>query len=193
MKITNKFNKYFVAAAVGLSLTATVANADQYKIDLSHSFIEFSTLHLGYSALNGRFNDFGGSFEYSADGSGDMNVNVDIKTDSLDTNWAARDKHLRGADFFDVAKFPTAKFMSTSVSKDGEKISIKGDLTLHGVTKAVELTGKLIGEGKDPWGGYRAGFTATTTINRQDYGVKMNLGPKSDMIDITLSVEGIKK
>lgn len=181
-------------AAGALLLTAGSALAETYKFDKEgqHAFIEFRVQHLGYSWVYGTFKDFDGSFTYDAKDPSKDKVEVVIKTDSVDTNHAERDKHLRSADFLNAAKFPEAKFVSTEVKKQGDKYLITGDFTFNGVTKPITLDAKLMGEGKDPWGGYRAGFEATGNFKMKDFEVKSDLGPKSQEVELTISVEGVK-
>lgn len=170
--------------------------ADDYAIDKkgAHAFIQFKISHLGYSWLWGRFNDFDGSFSYDEKNKSASKIAVTVKTNSVDSNHAERDKHLRSDEFLDVEKFPEAKFVSTSYveGKDG-KAKLKGNLTLHGVTKEVEVDVKQIGAGKDPWGGYRRGFEGQTRIALKDFGITKNLGPASAELDLIFSFEGIKK
>lgn len=179
------------ALSVGLLGATLSAQAADYAFDKegAHQFIQFRVQHLGYSWLYGRFNDFDGTFSYDADKPNDSKVSVKIDTSSVDSNHAERDKHLRSDDFLNVDKFPEAKFESTSF--DGK--TLVGDLTLMGVTKSVEIDVENIGEGKDPWGGYRAGFEGTTKFAMADFGVKKSLGPKSAIVEMTLSVEGKRK
>jgi polyisoprenoid-binding protein YceI len=119
---------------------------------------------------------------------------VDIKPASVDSNHAERDKHLRGEEFLYVDKYPTAKFVSTSYEEQGEgKGVLKGDLTLRGVTKPVEIGVEHIGHGKDPWGGYRRGFYGTTEIALADFGIPFDLGPASKTVQLELSIEGIRQ
>lgn len=120
-------------------------------------------------------------------------MNVTINTNSLDTNHAERDKHLRSAEFLNVAKFPQATFASTEVKKDGEDLDITGNLTLNGVTKPVTLEAKLIGQGDDPWGGKRAGFEASGKIRLKDFNITTDLGPASQEVDLIISVEGVQQ
>ncbi|CAH0992378.1 Protein YceI [Sinobacterium norvegicum] len=170
--------------------------ADSYKIDTegAHASVEFKIKHLGYSWLVGRFNTFDGEFNYDAATPGDATVNVTIDTTSIDSNHAERDKHLRGKDFLNVAKFPKAEFNSQSFTDLGDgKATLIGELTLHGVTKAVTIDVVKIGEGQDPWGGYRLGFEGTTSIALKDFGIDYNLGPASTHVELTLNVEGIKQ
>ncbi len=178
-----------------LLASAATASAADYKIDKQgqHAFVQFRIQHLGYSWLYGTFRDFDGSFTFDeADPSKDK-VNVTINTNSVDTNHAERDKHLRSAEFLNVAKFAQATFVSTAVKKDGDELDITGNLTLNGVTKPVTLEAKKLGEGKDPWGGYRAGFEAETTIALKDFNIKTDLGPASQDVQLMISVEGIRQ
>jgi polyisoprenoid-binding protein YceI len=178
-----------------LLASAATASAADYKIDKQgqHAFVQFRIQHLGYSWLYGTFRDFDGSFTFDeADPSKDK-VNVTINTNSVDTNHAERDKHLRSAEFLNVAKFAQATFVSTGVKKDGDELDITGNLTLNGVTKQVTLEAKKLGEGKDPWGGYRAGFEAETKIALKDFNIKTDLGPASQDVQLMISVEGIRQ
>jgi polyisoprenoid-binding protein YceI len=186
---------------LALSLTAVLAVsgntfADDYAIDKegAHASIQFKISHLGYSWLWGRFNDFDGTFSYDEKDKAASKIAVTVKTKSVDSNHAERDKHLRGEDFLDVDKFPEAKFVSTSYTEGSEgKAVLKGNLTLHGVTKEVELDVTQIGAGKDPWGGYRRGFEGQVRIALKDYGITKDLGPASAELDLIISFEGIKQ
>ena len=173
-----------------------VRAAETYKMDTkgSHAFIQFKIQHLGFSWLLGRFNTFEGEFVLDDTNVENSNVSVNIDVASVDSNHAERDKHLRGPDFFDVSKFPKASFVSTKIEKTGEKTAkITGDFTLKGITKPLTLDAKYVGGGKDPWGGYRQGFEATTQFKLKDFGIDYNLGPASEVVDIYISVEGIKQ
>ena len=179
-----------------LAVSSTLVSAADYEIDTKgmHAFVQFRIQHLGYSWLHGRFEEFTGSFSYDADNPGASKASVVIKADSLDTNHAERDKHLRSDDFLNVDKYPEIRFESTKYQADGAMQGmLYGNLTLHGTTKPIAIQVTKIGEGKDPWGGYRAGFEGTTEINRSEFGVDKNLGPSSEKVEITLSIEGIRK
>lgn len=180
----------------GLAMGSTAVMADDYVIDTkgAHASIKFRVQHLGYSWLYGRFNDFSGNFSYDEKQPDKASVEVAIKTSSVDSNHAERDKHLRDEDFLHVSKYPEAKFVSTGFTqgKDGNGV-LKGNLTLRGVTKPVEIDVQFIGAGDDPWGGYRRGFEGTTRFAMADFGIMKNLGPKSKDVEMTLSIEGIKK
>ncbi|QQD18032.1 YceI family protein [Spongiibacter nanhainus] len=178
-----------------LGLAAPLHAAD-YTIDTkgAHAFIQFRIKHLGYSWLYGRFNDFEGDFSYDPDKPEASSVKVKIDVASIDSNHAERDKHLRGDDFLDVEKYPTATFVSTSFTPTGEDTAeLKGELTLRGVTKPITIAVTEIGAGKDPWGGYRQGFTGKTEFALKDFGIDYDLGPASRTVELILDVEGIAK
>lgn len=188
----------FALSVVALTITGVAPNravAADYDIDIPgmHAAIQFRILHLGYSVLTGRFNDFGGTFTWDKDNPGASSINVTIKTASIDSNHAERDKHLRETDFLNVEKYPEATFVSTRYNGDASGGLLEGILTLHGVSKPIVITMKYIGEGDDPWGGYRAGFEGHVTILRSDFGMTYNLGPKSDEMDLDLYIEGVRK
>jgi polyisoprenoid-binding protein YceI len=170
-----------------------------WNIDLPHSAIHFSARHMVVSKTRGRFAKFSGAIQFDPKELSKGTVNVEIDPASVDTGDAQRDGHLRSGDFFEVEKFPKASFKSTSVVEKGEgKLQITGDLTLHGVTKSVTLDASYEGSGKDPWGGERSGFTATTTINRTDFGVSFNKALDTggllvgEKIELQLEVEAVK-
>jgi polyisoprenoid-binding protein YceI len=183
-----------IALSVSLSLTLPVlAQAASYTIDPSHSFVKFETSHLGVSKLSGRFNKIVGKLMFDpAAGDGSQSVEVSIDTNSLDTNWADRDKHLRSGDFFNVEKFTNATFKSTKFSGDASGGTLTGPLTFLGVSKNIEFPITKIGEGKDPWGGYRVGFEGIYKMTRKDFGMDFNLGPAAELVDVTLQIEAIK-
>lgn len=186
----------FVLLVAALLLAAPHARADHYVIDTkkAHAFIQFKISHLGYSWLLGRFNTFEGSFSYDEADPSAASVKVSIDPASVDTNHAERDKHLRGKDFLDVKKYPEAGFMSTSFEPKGDgKALLKGDFTLHGVTRPIEIEVREIGAGNDPWGGYRRGFEGRTSFALKDYGIDYNLGPASRDVELFLSIEGIRQ
>ncbi|MGK4343522.1 YceI family protein [Ectopseudomonas oleovorans] len=184
------------ALVLGSALMGGQAMAADYAIDKQgqHAFVNFKISHLGYSWLYGTFKDFDGTFSYDAANPEASKVNVTLKTASVDTNHAERDKHLRSAEFLNVSKHDTATFESTSVKSTGEgSADVTGNLTLNGVTKPVVIAAKFIGEGQDPWGGYRAGFEGTTTLTLKDFDISMDLGPASQTVELIISVEGIRK
>ncbi|WP_432474433.1 YceI family protein [Amphritea sp. HPY] len=189
--------KSLIAGAVLAGATlSTSAMAADYIVDTkgAHASINFKVSHLGYSWLEGRFDQFDGQFSYDESKPEASTVSINIDPASVSTNHAERDKHIRSDDFLDVAKYPSASFKSTGFKPNGNGgATLSGELTLHGVTKPVELAVSKIGEGKDPWGGYRAGFTGTTEFKMKDFGITKNLGPASETVYMTLHVEGIKQ
>ena len=180
-------------AALLIGLSGNL-HATEYKIDTAgaHAFIQFKIKHLGYSWLHGRFDDFEGRFSYDPKKPEDSDVTVVIDTASVNSNHAERDKHLRGKDFLHVEKYPQARFESTAfIPKGNGKAELKGQLTLHGVTREISIDVTEIGGGKDPWGGYRQGFTGTTEFALKDFGIDFDLGPASRTVQMTLDIEGI--
>ncbi len=170
------------------------ALAERFVLDPTHSFIQFSISHLGFSLLQGRFNQMEGEFFYDENQPEASKISVQVKTASVDSNHAERDKHIRNEDFLNVDKYPTASFASQSFKPlaDG-KSQLTGELTLHGVTRPVVVDVVFIGAGEDPWGGHRRGYQGTTTIKRSDYNMSYDLGPMADSMVLDFFIEGIRK
>jgi polyisoprenoid-binding protein YceI len=191
--------KRWMSLAAALLICAAPAWAATYEIDKDHSAVSFKIRHL-FSNVPGNFNDFGGRFTYEPGKPETWQVDATIQTASIDTNNAKRDEHLRTADFFDAAAHPTITFKSAKVT-DVTQTSAKlhGVLNMHGVEKPVVLDVTIHGEGKDPWGNVRAGFTATTKLNRKDFGIVWNKALETgevllgDEIDILIEIEGLRK
>lgn len=195
MKLASALKTVGITAAL---LVSSLAQAENYVIDTKgmHASILFKVKHLGYSWLAGRFDKFDGTFEYDPAHPEKSKVKVHIDVSSLDTNHAERDKHLRSPRFFDTNKFPDASFESTSIEEKADgKAVVKGNFTLRGVTKAVVIDAEMIGTGRDPWGGYRRGFTGTTTLHLSEYNMQESnmLGPVSENVEVTLNIEGVRK
>ncbi|RUO79874.1 hypothetical protein CWI84_07895 [Idiomarina tyrosinivorans] len=189
--------KTLLATALVLSATLLApAQAADYKVDTEgqHAFIQFKIQHLGYSWLLGEFTQFSGNFSYDEANPEAAKVMMTIDTGSIDSNHAERDKHLRSDDFLYVEKYPQAKFVSTAYMPNGDGTgTLKGDLTLRGVTKSISIDVNEVGAGPDPWGGYRRGFEGTTTLTLADYGIDYNLGPAAKTVDMYLSIEGVRQ
>lgn len=162
--------------AVAALAVAMPAEAKKFTIDADHTTVTFRVRHL-FTSVEGRFNKFDGTIAFDADDPSGATVSGAIEAASIDTNLAERDKHLRSEDFFYVEKYPKITFESTKVtdvSADKKSGKIAGKLTIRGVEKDIVLDAKFLGEGKDSYGNYKAGFSGTTTINRKDFGLKWN-------------------
>lgn len=187
------YTKLLISTALALTIgTATYAETYVIDSDGAHASVNFEASHLGFSVLTGRFDTFSGNFEYDAANPAAGSVNVEIGMVSVNSNLAKRDNHLRSADFFDVDNHPKGRFVSTGITVTGDKTAvITGDLTMRGITNSVDLDTIFIGEGDDPWGGYRAGFTGSTTIQLKDYGMGGVIGNAA--IKIIVHAEGIRQ
>ena len=193
-RIIASISTIIALALPALSLAAT------WNIDPDHSNIGFKVRHLMVSNVKGSFDKNSGVVDINDKDITKSKVEVTIDTASINTNVQKRDEHLRSADFFDVAKFPTMTFTSKKVAKAGkDKLKVTGDLTLHGVTKEVVLDVEGPSkESKDPWGNLRRGATATTKINRKDFGLVWNKALETggvavgEEVTITLEIEMIK-
>ncbi|MBV9205237.1 MAG: YceI family protein [Actinobacteria bacterium] len=172
--------------------------AGTWSIDPVHSEVSFVVRHMMVSKVRGRFDRFEGTFTTAPDPL-QSSVTATIDLASVNTGQSDRDNHIRSADFFEVESHPTMTFQSTGVRPDGDRFLLDGDLTIRGTTRPVTLRLELNGFGPDPFGGTRAGFSATGEINRHDWGVSYN-GPipgagnaviLSDKITINLEIEGV--
>jgi len=188
--------KLLLASTLTALLLAPLSQAADYTVDYkgAHASVNFKIQHLGYSWLTGRFDKFSGEFSYDEKNVSASKIEILVDTTSLNSNHAERDKHLRSGDYLDVNAFSTAKFSSSKVTDKGNgNLEIKGLLTLHGVSKDIIIDAVKIGEGKDPWGGYRAGFSGTTKIGLADFGITANLGPASTHVELEFHLEGVRK
>ncbi|MVV47592.1 YceI family protein [Pseudomonas sp. PB120] len=189
--------KTLAALAIGSALLSANVMAADYVVDKTgqHAFVDFKISHLGYSYITGTFKDIDGKFSFDAAKPEDSKIEFNVNTASVFTNNAERDKHISSKDFLNGTK---ATFVSTSVKSTGKNAAgkdtadVTGDLTILGVTKPVVVKATFLGEGKDPWGGYRAGFEGTTSIKRSDFGKMMDLGPQSDAVELYVTFEGVK-
>jgi len=174
--------------------TTTLLPAGTWNIDPSHSSVEFSVRHLMISKVKGSFKTFSGAVTVPEDPF-QASIHVTIDPNSIDTGDATRDQHLRSADFFEVEKYPVAEYRSSGVRPEGDGYVVDGQLTLHGVTRPVALILELNGVGGDPWGNIRAGFAATTEINRRDFGIDITMPLETggvvvgDKIKLSIDVE----
>ena len=172
--------------------------AGSWNIDPVHSEVGFSVRHMMVSKVRGKFTTFSGEI-VTGEQSADSSVTAEIDLSSIDTGNDQRDAHIRSADFFEVENYPKMTYKSTAVRADGDDYILAGELTLKGVTKNVPLRLELNGFGPDPFGGTRAGFTATAEINRRDFGVNFSAPMEtggvvvSDKIGIQLEIEAVLK
>ncbi|MEW6313637.1 MAG: YceI family protein [Pseudomonadota bacterium] len=183
-----------LAFALPLAAAADPVEPGSYQIDNQHSAAFFTVTHMGVSRFTGRFNEVNGTFVVDATGK-NSKTSVTIPATSIDTAHEKRDTHLKGPDFFNVVEFPNLSFESSQTKLDaGGNGTLAGNLTMHGVSKPVTFTLKQIGGGKGMKGETRAGYVATATIKRSDFGISYGL-PKavSDDVDLTINIEGIKQ
>jgi polyisoprenoid-binding protein YceI/DNA-binding MarR family transcriptional regulator len=180
--------------------TETAQQTITWAIDKSHSSVEFGIKHMMFSTVKGRFSEFGGTITEHASDLSLSSVDVTIDTASIDTRDEKRDAHLRSADFFDVEANPTITFKSTKVRAiSGARFAVIGDLTLHGVTRSVELDVEKTGSAKNPWGVEVAGFSATAQINRKDFGLNWNAALEAggvlvgETVKISIELEAAKQ
>ena len=182
---------------IGSLIFCSAAWATTYKVDPDHTAVEFKIRHV-FSNVKGTFDQFEGTFDYVPDHPEQWKASGTIQAASINTRVTQRDNHLRSKDFFEVEKFPAISFKSTEVTgvtPTGAKLH--GLLTIHGVEKPVVLDVEVHGVAKDPWSNVRAGATATTKINRKDFGLTWNQALETgqllvgEEVEITIEVEGI--
>jgi len=176
--------------------TATLIPTGTYTIDPSHSRVGFAVKHLGIATVRGEFGTFEGGLVLGEDGATAYGT---VQAVSVDTNEPQRDEHLRSGDFFDVERFPEIAFRSTAIRPVGEDtFEIVGDLTMHGITREVELEAEVQGSEFDPWGNERVALEITGQLNRADFDMKFNqvLGSGnmlvSDKVKLSLDISAIK-
>lgn len=145
-----------------------------WNFDNAHSTVGFTIKHMMFTKVRGQFTEWTGSLTYDPADISKAAVNATLTASSINTSNEERDQHLKSEDFFNVEKFPTLTYKSSRWEKVGDKFHVHGDLTMHGVTKPVTLEVTENGQGIDPWGNQRIAFTATTTINRKDFGLNWN-------------------
>lgn len=168
-----------------------------FALDPAHSGVDFTVRHMVFSRVRGAFPKF--TLDLDLDEATNMPTAVAATIDagSIDTNVADRDAHLKSPDFLDVAKYPTIQFISTRINGAPDAFTIDGDLTIHGVTKPVTLKATVDGRGKDPWGNDRVAFSASTTINRKDFGLTYNQALETggvlvgDTLEIAITIQAV--
>jgi len=182
-----------------LIFTAHFASAAIYQVDPVHSQVQFTVDHLMVFKVSGSFNEYQGEIEVDSTTKSLKSATAEIKVASINSREAKRDDHLRSADFFDAENYPAMTFASKRIEGQGKDITVYGDLTIRGTTKEVVLKGSFRGENTDPWGNVRAGFSASTVINRHDYGLSWNKALETggfvvgDEVAINLEIQGVRK
>ncbi len=170
----------------------------KWDFDLTHSSINFHIRHLMVSKVHGRFSSWGGILELDEQDLTKSRLDVTIDAASIETKEDKRDAHLRSPDFLDVEKFPSITFRSRQIERDGDQYVVTGDITIHGVTREVQLRVEGGDQVKDPWGGTRTGFSAKTKLNRKDFGLTWNLALEAggfvvgDKLEISIEIEAVR-
>lgn len=182
-----------------MATTQAPVSITTWKIDPSHSHIEFAVKHLMISTVKGRFSDVEGTINIAPYDPSKSSVNATIKAASIDTRTGQRDDHLRSADFLDAEKFPDLTFASTRITGDTDEFKVTGQLTIRGVTREITLDATQEGAGKDPWGGERIGFSAKTKLDRRDFGLVWNQAIETggvvvgNEVKISIEIEAVKQ
>ena len=173
---------------------------ERWEIDSSHSSVHFSVRHLVIAKVRGTFGRWSGTVQAPDGDFSKATVDVTIDASSIATGVEQRDTHLKSADFFDVAQFPDLTFVGKRVQpRSGTDIDVVGDLTIKGITREVVLRVEQHGQAKDPWGNFRAAFTAKTSIDRQDFGLTWNQVLETggvmvgDRVEIEAEIEAVKQ
>jgi polyisoprenoid-binding protein YceI len=176
------------------------AAAGTWDIDTAHTNLGFSARHAMVAKVRGGFADYSGTFIIDGDNLANSKAEITIQAASIATGNADRDGHLKSPDFLDVENFPTVTFVSTAVAAKGDDdVVITGDLTIHGVTKSVDVVYSFLGISQDPWGNSKVGFEGSTKISRKDFGLVWNAALETggvlvgDDIKLNLDVEGTKQ
>ena len=189
-----------IFAVVLIATLSALAQTSEWKIDPAHSTGQFTVRHLGISNVTGSFTKVTGTAVLNEKDITQSQVNASIDVNSIDTRVEMRDKDLKSPNFFDAEKYPTIEFKSKRIVKNGDKLQIVGDLTIHGTTRELTLDSDgLTPEIIDPWGNSRRGFSAATTINRRDFNLVYNNRLKTgeavvgDVVKIQIDAEIVKK
>lgn len=174
-----------------------------WSIDPSHTLVQFSARHMMITSVKGRFGTLTGEITVDGDAPGNSSATAEIDVASLDTGVQQRDDHLRSADFLDVEQHPTLTFRTTRIegspTRPGDAFRVVGELTIRGTTREITLDAIYEGSGKDPWGGLRSSFTASTTVDRREFGLTWNQALETggilvgNDVRITLDVQAVKK
>jgi polyisoprenoid-binding protein YceI len=181
-----------------LETAPVAATRTEWKLDPTHTLVEFSAKHLMISTVKGRIADVKGSIFIDEQNPQDSSVEATLNAASIDSRTEMRDQHLRSADFLDVEKYPQIRFKSTRIEGDRKEFKLTGDLTIRDVTREITLDVQFEGQTKDPWGGERVGFSANGKIDRRDFGLTWNVLLETggltvgNDIKINIEVEAVK-
>jgi len=182
-----------------MATTQAAVGSTTWKIDPAHTTVEFSAKHLMITTVKGRFSDVEGEIVISDADPSKSSVSATLKSASIDTRTSQRDDHLRSADFLDAANYPEITFRSTRITGDKSEFKVTGNLTIRGVTREVTLETTNEGSTKDPWGGDRIAFSATTKIDRRDFGLTWNQAIEAggvlvgNDVKISIDVQAVKQ
>jgi polyisoprenoid-binding protein YceI len=182
-----------------MATTQAPATSTTWKIDPAHTTVEFAAKHLMITTVKGRFSDVEGEIVISDADPSKSSVTATIKAASIDTRTTQRDDHLRSADFLDAANFPELTFKSTRITGEKSEFKVTGDLTIRGVTREITLDATNEGTTKDPWGGERIAFSATTKLDRRDFGLTWNQAIETggvlvgNDVKISIDVQAVKQ
>lgn len=183
-----------LAAMAIMWMTAPVDAAEKYQVDPAHTYVLFKVMHLGVGYSYGRFDSPTGSIVWDEANPANSTIAIAVDAASINTAVEKRDQHIRSADFLNSGKYTTIAFKSTSVAeKSADTYAINGELTLLGKTRPISIEARQTGNGKDPWGNYRRGFKSIFVIKRSDWGMDFMLGGLGDEVELTVSVEGVRK
>jgi polyisoprenoid-binding protein YceI len=177
----------------------TATRQATWQIDPSHTTVGFAVKHMVVTTVKGHFGKVSGSIELDEADPTNSTIRAEIEAASIDTRWPDRDAHLRSADFLDAEAYPTITFQSTSIERDGDAYTLRGDLTIRGISRPVTLKAEFNGIGNDPWGGTRAGFSAEGKLDRKLWNMTWNGALEAggllvgDEVKLSLDVEAIKQ
>ena len=180
-----------------MSAPASTSGLTTYTLDPAYTTVEFSGKHMMFATVKGQFRKVDGTIQLDAADLSRSSVDVTIDAGSLESGQEMRDGHLKSADFLHVEEHPTLTFKSTSVEARGDDLKVTGDLTIHGVTKSVVLDAEFNGTGKNPWGKQVISYSASTKVNRKDFGLNWNAALEaggmlvSDDVKISIEIEAI--
>ncbi|NOX87844.1 MAG: polyisoprenoid-binding protein [Calditrichaeota bacterium] len=189
----------FLYLTLILFFAGSLMAGDKYDIDIAHSRVSFSVKHMVIATVTGKFNDFSGTIDYDDNDATKTRADVTINAASIDTDNEKRDNHLRSADFFDTENFKTITFKTDGVEKRGDNYVAVGNLTMHGVTKKIEIPFTVTGKIVDPWGNVRIGIEGSASLNRKDFGINWSKSMDngglvvSDKVKININLEAIQQ